>query len=92
MSDDNIIEFQRPSEPPPPHEFDELFRRLYVIVNQLDLVETAFNDLGDMPEQYAPAAFITGQVAGDLRALYDELDAWHMRHTHEPKSAASAQS
>ena len=68
-------------------EFAALSRRLLVAVNQVMLVSQHFGDLAGLSREDAPAGLTLHQAAKDLDRLYNELDAWDVRHEHFSKSA-----
>jgi hypothetical protein len=68
-------------------EFAGLSRRLLVSINHVVLVSQHFGDLADLPPEHAPAGMTLHMAAQDLDRLYNEIDSWHVRHEHVPKSA-----
>ncbi len=70
-------------------EFTGLSHRLLVAINQVALVSQHFGDLAGLDPDDVPAGMTLQAASRDLDRLYNELDAWDVRHEHSPKSPGS---
>ena len=68
-----------------PSEFDELQHRLLGVLQHLRLVDQRLYDFQTVPPTLQAAGVVLHDATAALDGLYDEFDAWHVRHVRAPE-------